>query len=153
MAWQRADELASLVYRACKDLPPQHHWLVDQILRCAVSVPANIAEGHGRGSLAELTHFVDIARGSLAELEYFLHFIRNEALLTSDQIGLLESKQDEASRLLFGFWRSLKATSENEWDHTGKVHEDASSMRPTKVGLILTSYPLLVTSYRGKGVG
>jgi four helix bundle protein len=109
VAWQKADGLASLVYRTVKDLPPQHKWLVDQVLRCAISVPANLAEGHARGSLAELTHFVDIARGSLAELEYFIHFMKQETILPPDKVSLLEVSQAETSRLLFGFWSSLSS--------------------------------------------
>jgi four helix bundle protein len=126
VAWQRADHLASLVYRSCRDLPPGHRWLTDQILRCAVSVPANIAEGHGRGSRAELLRFLDIARGSLSELEYFIHFLSSEAILPSETISTLEFSRIEAGRVIFGLWRSLKAVNSSDWDHTGTRIRDGS---------------------------
>jgi four helix bundle protein len=119
IAWQKADELASLVYRACKELPARDRWLIDQILRSAISVPANIAEGHGRGSRAQLLQFIDIARGSLSELEYYIHFLSSEGLLPSDKTAELEASRLKTGRVLFGLWRSLKAMNNADWDHTG----------------------------------
>ena len=43
-----------------------------QIRRSCASIPANIAEGCGRGSDAELAWFLQIAMGSASELEYHL---------------------------------------------------------------------------------
>src|SRR5687768_2382789 len=104
IAWQKAHELASAVYRLCDHLPPRAAWLKDQILRCAISVPANIAEGHGRGTKAELLRFIDIARGSLSELEYYLYFLAQQGLLTKEDEQALEAKRSEAARVLFGLW-------------------------------------------------
>ena len=133
IAWQKADKLASLVFRACRDLPPQNRWLVDQILRCAVSVPANIAEGHGRGSKAELSRCLDISRGSLAELEYYLHFLKAEEILPAEKVDALEAMQIEASKVLFGLWRSLKAIDKNDWNHTGNtIREESELYTPFK---------------------
>ena len=124
VAWQLADELASLVYRAFAKLPPNHRWLADQTMRAAISVPANIAKGHGRGSLGELLRFIDIARGSLSELEYYIHFLAKESLLPSEEVAVLQSKRTEVGRVPFGLWRSLKATSKDNWDHTGRIREE-----------------------------
>jgi four helix bundle protein len=45
-AWQLADELALLVYKAAKEFPKSEIWgLISQMRRAAVSVPANIVEG------------------------------------------------------------------------------------------------------------
>jgi four helix bundle protein len=131
VAWQKADDLASLVYKSVRPLRHEHAWLADQAVRAAVSVPANIAEGHGRGSLAELARFVDIARGSLAELEYYIHFMAKQGLLPATTITDLAGKQVEASRLLFGFWRSLKATDKQAWDHSGRTIRDGAEFYST----------------------
>jgi four helix bundle protein len=94
-------------------------WLRYQILRCAVSVPANIAEGHGRGSKAELLRFIDITRGSLSELEYYLHFLMREELRAPGKLLALDAKRIETGKVLFGLWRSLKGMPSSKWDHTG----------------------------------
>jgi four helix bundle protein len=124
VAWQKADHLASLVYRACKNLPPRHEWLLSQVVRCAISVPANIAEGRGRGARDDYTRFLDIARGSLAELEYYIHFMKNEGLLPEAQLTALDASQREASRILFALWRSTKAVGKRDWDHSGRIADE-----------------------------
>jgi four helix bundle protein len=135
VAWQKADRMASLAYRACKKLPAHHEWLFSQVVRCAISVPANIAEGHARGTKAEFLRFIDIARGSLAELEYYIHFLKNEELLTDTELTALDASQNETSRVLFGLWRSLKGIQNSDWDHTGRIAEESAV------------YPSVFTSY------
>ena len=124
IAWRKADDLASASFRACRDLSPEASWLRSQILRCAISVPANIAAGHGRGTQAELIRFLDISQGSLSELEYYIHFLRSESLLPEDRLRDLESRSSETARVLFGLWRSLKAMDKADWDHSGRIRED-----------------------------
>jgi four helix bundle protein len=125
IAWQKADQLASMVYRACKNLPPRHEWLLSQVVRCAISVPANIAEGRGRGARDDYARFLDIARGSLAELEYYIHFMKNESLLPEAQLTDLDASQRETSRILFSLWRATKAVGKKDWDHTGRISDES----------------------------
>jgi four helix bundle protein len=127
VAWQKADRMASLAYRGCKKLPPHHEWLFSQVVRCAISVPANIAEGHARGTRAEFLRFIDIARGSLAELEYYIHFLKNEGLLAEAELTAVDASQKETSRVLFGLWRSLKNLEQKDWDHTGRIAEESEA--------------------------
>jgi len=62
--------LVTAVYGETAGFPKQELFgLTSQTRRAAVSVPSNIAEGAGRNSSAELTHFISVACGSLAELE------------------------------------------------------------------------------------
>ena len=68
VAWQKAMQLATMVYLLQKGLPKEEiYGIGDQIRRAVVSVPSNIAEGFGRGSDAEFNRFLSISRGSLFE--------------------------------------------------------------------------------------
>lgn len=122
-AWERADELASAVFHAAQKLPQQQRWLASQISRAAVSVPANIAEGYGRGSLGDYLRFLDIARGSLSEVEYYVHFLAKERLIDEATEKQLILAHSETGRLLFGLWRSLKAKAPETWDHVGSSNQ------------------------------
>ncbi|MBD5309191.1 MAG: four helix bundle protein [Bacteroides sp.] len=68
--WQKSMELVSDVYILVRFLPREEMYaLSDQIRRAAISIPSNIAEGHGRDSNREFIRFLSISRGSLFELE------------------------------------------------------------------------------------
>jgi four helix bundle protein len=71
--WEKSHQLALKVYRASAGFPKDERYgLTSQVRRSAASIPANIAEGCGRDSPAELLRFCRIAMGSASELEYEL---------------------------------------------------------------------------------
>ena len=68
IVWQKAMELVKAVYALAKTFPADERYaLTDQLRRAVVSIPSNIAEGCGRSSNADYSHFLSIARGSLYE--------------------------------------------------------------------------------------
>jgi len=70
LVWQKAVELAILIYRLSDAFPrTETYGLRSQIRRASVSVPSNIAEGYGQGSRKEYLQFLFVAQGSLKELE------------------------------------------------------------------------------------
>ena len=70
IVWQKAMDLVDEIYRLTKLLPREELFaLSDQMRRAVVSVPSNIAEGHGRQTDKEFKQFLSVARGSLYELE------------------------------------------------------------------------------------
>jgi four helix bundle protein len=84
--WQKGMDLAEEIYRVAKLLPKvEEYRLTSQLLRAVASIPANIAEGHARGTRKDYANFVNIARGSLAETETFLLLAVRAQLLTQEQ--------------------------------------------------------------------
>jgi len=87
---QNAKLLARSTYRMTGALPRSERFgLTSQIQRAAVSVPANIAEGLGRGSAGDLERFLRIAAGSLAELSVLLDLAHDIYGVASETVGEL----------------------------------------------------------------
>ena len=70
IVWQRSFSLATDIYKTTKSFPKSEiYGLTQQIRRCSVSIPSNIAEGFNRYHNKEYKQFLYIALGSCAELE------------------------------------------------------------------------------------
>jgi four helix bundle protein len=108
IVWQKAHRLALDIFRVTRGFSRDHDWLVRQLTRAAVSVPANIAEGYSRESVRDYLRYLQIARGSLAETEYFLLFIGDAELISADVVGRLEASRSEVGNVLIGLIRSLQ---------------------------------------------
>src|SRR5580658_9656147 len=68
--WQRGIELVESIYVITQSFPKQEiYGLTSQMRRAAVSIPANIAEGHSREHTKEFRNFLSMAQGSISELE------------------------------------------------------------------------------------
>ena len=66
--YQEAKLLLKEVYLLMDKFPKwENYALSDQLRRAVISVPSNIAEGSGRVSTKEKTHFIEYAYGSLTE--------------------------------------------------------------------------------------
>jgi four helix bundle protein len=95
-------------YAITKRFPTDERFgLVSQLRRAAVSVPSNIAEGHGRTGRGEFLRFLSIARGSLRELETLLLVSGRQAYLASATQADLLRQIDDIARMLHGLTRSI----------------------------------------------
>jgi four helix bundle protein len=94
VAWERADDLCVAIYEMTRARFPkeERYRLVDQLLRAAYSVPANIAEGYAFPEGAQRTHFLRIALGSLAEVGYGLHLATRIGYLTKAEHLAIDQK-------------------------------------------------------------
>jgi four helix bundle protein len=108
-AFELADEVALLVYRATAGFPKEElYGLTSQIRRAAVSVPSNIVEGGARDSEADYLRFLNIAFGSLRELHYQLNLSKRLGFLRNEDSSLLEPKVVETEKVLNGLIRALR---------------------------------------------
>lgn len=68
--WQRAMDVAVEIYGLIRSFPVEERFsLADQMRRCAVSIPSNIAEGAARAPKREFAQYLCIALGSASELD------------------------------------------------------------------------------------
>jgi four helix bundle protein len=108
IVWQKAMGLARQAYLLTADLPKHEcYGLIAQIRRAAVSVPSNIAEGHGRLTDLQFRHFLGNARGSLYELHTQIELASDLGYLTRDSALNLIDHGSEVARLLNGSLTSL----------------------------------------------
>jgi four helix bundle protein len=99
--WQKAYDLTLAVYKATAGFPTvENYRLTDQLCRSSASIPANIAEGCGRGGDPELVRFLKIARGSANELEHHLLLARDLDLLPAPVHAKLEADCREIQRMV-----------------------------------------------------
>jgi four helix bundle protein len=111
--WQKAMRLAAEAYRLSKLLPKAEEYrLTSQLLRAATSVPANIAEGHARGTRKDYARFVSIARGSLAETETILLLLVDVELLTQERVHEALTLCSETGKMLNGLLTRLRGATD-----------------------------------------
>ena len=82
--------------------------LTSQLRRAAISVPANIAEGHGRGATKAYLNHLSIANGSLKELETHLLLAERLGYVSSAALEPVFTRSTEVGRMLTGLRRSLR---------------------------------------------
>jgi len=110
IVWKKSMALAASVYRLTRQLPKHEEYRISgQMIRAASSVPANIAEGHGRGTRRDYAHFVSISKGSLAELETFLLLVTELDLAPSDATADVLLQAEEVGRMLTSLRSRLAA--------------------------------------------
>jgi len=86
-----------------------------QVINAADSIGANIAEGAGRGSVAENKRFAKIARGSLFEVRHWLRRAFKRRLLKKQEVATLQKLVDELTPKLSAYIHSIgrKKTTDN----------------------------------------
>ena len=107
--WKRSVALTTNLYKLTAHFPDAERFgLISQVRRSATSVPANIAEGWGRGSTGEYVQFLTVARGSLMELETHLIVGCNLHFLTPEELGVASKEIGEIGKMINGLIGALK---------------------------------------------
>ena len=106
--WQKAHKLTVETYAVSAQFTEPPMWpLRNQLLRAAVSVPSNIAEGAGRGSDVDFRRFLRQSLGSLNEVEYDLLLARDLGFLPTNEYSRFGTQVEDVRRMLSGLIAKL----------------------------------------------
>src|ERR1039458_149838 len=115
IVWQKAMSLARQAYALTRRLPKSEAYgLLTQIRRAAVSVPSNIAEGHGRLTDSQFRHFLGNARGSLYEMQTQVELAGGLGYIDEKLVEDLMVQGGEVARLINGLVSALGKTTGGE---------------------------------------
>lgn len=102
-AYIKAKELVSAIYALLKKFPKEEQYaLCDQLRRAVISIPSNIAEGSGRMTIKDQSHFYSIAYGSLMEVLAQLDVACDIGYITKEEFQQLENLIDVEAKILTG---------------------------------------------------
>jgi four helix bundle protein len=101
--------LAEAFYRVTRQFPREEMFgLTTQIRRSAASIPANIAEGHGREHTRTFVQYLRIAQGSLKELDTHLQLATRVGVASAGELDAPLKKCDSLGTMLRSLIRSLQ---------------------------------------------
>jgi four helix bundle protein len=108
--WHKAHALTLRVDESTVAFPESERFgLTNQVRRAAASIPANLAEGCGRGSDADLRRYLNIAMGSASETEYHILLAHDLGFLAAPAFERLTTDVHEVKRMVASFISKLNA--------------------------------------------
>ena len=106
--WQASMEISKAVFAMTRLFPSEEKFtLISQMMRSAISIPSNIAEGCGRKSNKELYQYLNISLGSCFELETQLILAKEFNYIDEANFKPLQSQLIEVQRMITGLQKSL----------------------------------------------
>jgi four helix bundle protein len=106
--WKQGMDLVEACYKTTGAFPRSElYGLTNQLRRAAVSIPSNIAEGHGRRTTKAHLNHVSIALGSHAELSTCLEVAARLGFLPGNETDRITALSDSVGRLMYGLHRAL----------------------------------------------
>jgi len=108
-AWKTGHALVLAIYNVTKAFPKDECFaLTSQMMRCAVSITSNIAEGFSRSSWKEKVQFYGIALGSVTELQNQLLIARDVGYIDRTAFSRLAEHSVTVNKILNGLIKSSK---------------------------------------------
>ena len=118
LVWQKAMNLTDYIYDIARKFPGHECFgLWSQITRAAVSVAANITEGHARYSRKDFAYFIVLSRSSLMEVDTLLHIARRQGYISPDEAQAGFARIEELSKMLTSLRRKLTG----DWQSKNKA--------------------------------
>lgn len=111
--WQKAHEFTLYIYKEIIPYFPksEQYELTSQLKRSTYSIALNIAEGCGRNSDKDFSHFLDIALGSAHEAEYCSLLAFDLSFIKKDKYEILLLKINEIKAKLINLIKSIRKSS------------------------------------------
>ena len=110
--WQFSRYFVKDIYLLSKKFPVDERFgLTQQIRKAVVSVLSNIAEGSGRGTNNDFSHFLDIANGSAFEVETQLILSLDLEYISQEEFDCINEKLQMIEKMIFNFNKSLKSNN------------------------------------------
>ncbi len=108
--WQEGVGLVLLVYAFIRNNREfsKDFGLRDQVQKCAVSIPSNVAEGFERETNPEFIRFLYIAKGSCGELRTQIYIAYKLGYILEKDFSAIHEKCIQVSRMLMKLIRTLK---------------------------------------------
>jgi four helix bundle protein len=108
-AWKEGHQLVLTIYKITDKFPKKETFvLVNQMLRSAVSVTSNIAEGFGKRTIKEKVQFYSMAQASLTELQNQLFISKDVGYIASHRFNEIWNQSVVVHKLITGLIKSLK---------------------------------------------
>ena len=107
IAHDKALEAAGIAVKLVVRVPAPLKSIADQVIRSAASVPANLAEGHGRSGRDRL-HFWRIAYASAKEVESHLRILDHAGAVNQSDVDVALGAFDQVRAMT---WRLLNPKS------------------------------------------
>jgi len=112
--WQAAMDLTVAVYEITNSLPISERFgLIAQLRRASISIPSNIAEGHGRSTRGEYLQHISIARGSTIEVEVQLLVAERLGFGDAETLAVARERCESICRMLTRLKRALRPQRNN----------------------------------------
>jgi four helix bundle protein len=110
--WQKAHALAIHAHRSALRIRASHYSSVkSQIIRAAMSVPANIVEGRRQESQRDFARFLRYSLNSAYELEYHVTFACDIGVIPDADAATLIAEGVEVRKMLHGLLNRISSSS------------------------------------------
>ncbi len=107
--WQKSREFLKEIYAISRNnLLAKDFILRDQIIRAAISINSNIAEGFERSGTREFIQFLSIAKGSAGELRSQLYIALDQGYIDEIKFQELIEMSTAISRMISGLIEYLR---------------------------------------------
>jgi four helix bundle protein len=109
--WKKAFETAKMVLSLTRKLSRnlENNIIISQLLRSAMSVAANTAEGYGRYGKKEFVRYLQISLGSANETECWLMLLKEANKGYAEEIDSIINLNNEVIRMLATSIKTIKS--------------------------------------------